>query len=64
MQEGLVLLLTGIKPASITQHFMMDPRKPGDESCDSVLGFDAVKKYVGANVSGGACYSHPQRLVA
>ena len=53
MQEGPVLLLTGIKPVSITQHFIMDPREAGSESCDSVLGFDALKKYVGANVSGG-----------
>ena len=64
MQEGLALLLTEIKPASITQHFVMDPRESDNESCDSVLGFNAVKKYVGADVSEGTCYCHPQRLVA
>ena len=64
MQEGLVLLLTGIQPASITQHFIMDPLKDGSESCDSVLGDDAIKKYVCVNVSRGAYYSLPQRLVA
>ena len=42
----------------------MDPRKDGSESRDSVLGFVTISKYVGINVSGGACYSRPQRLVA
>jgi hypothetical protein len=34
-------------------NFIMGPRKDSSESCDSVLGFDAVKKYVGVNVSWG-----------